>query len=221
MKSTLTASNVLADIEFELMQGSISRDEFGRSLQEVRQHQNKIRHEVFGSGLQEIDLRVALSKQFQINDMMLILLQEMSGGFDDMQQQINWVGQARRGTDQSTAARLARIAATSPTSELLRPTTELNETAQSEFLHQKMDMQPNSRPIPIINGLLRRIRTGLHSLTVFYVNKLGKKQTAANQIHVDWLQHLNALIRHQQEEIEQLTVKVAQLEQSGDNDANL
>jgi hypothetical protein len=204
MRSTLTASDVLADIEFELMQGAISRDEFGRSLQEVRQHQNKIRQDLFGDGQQAIDLRTALSKQFQINDMLLTLLQEMSGGFDDMQRQINWVGQARGGDDQSTAARLARAAEAGPTTDSLRSTADLTETAQAEFLQQKMDIQPNGRPIPILNAVLRRIRTGLHSLVVFYVNRLGERQTAVNQIHADWIQHLNAQVRHQQEEMEAL-----------------
>lgn len=215
MKSTLTASDVLADIEFEIMQGSISRDEFGRSLQQVRQHQNKIRQELFDSGQPEIDLRAALSKQFQINDMLLTLLQEMSGGFEDMQRQVNWAGQARRGHDQSTAAQLARVQ-TSPTTAELRPTKKLNETAQPEFLYQKIDIQSNGRPIPILNGLIRRVRTGLHSLVIFYVNKLGKKQTVVNQIHADWIQHLNALVRHQQEEIERLTGLIAQLQSPED-----
>jgi hypothetical protein len=212
MKSTLTASDVLADIEFELMQGAISRDEFGRSLQAVRQHQNKIRQEVFDDGQQAIDLQAALANQFQINDMLLTLLQEMSGGFESMQRQIDWVGQARGGTDQSTAARLARAMASPPQTAELRPTQPLHETSRPEFLHQQMDIQPNGRPIPILNGLIRRLRTGLHNLVLFYVNKLGKQQTAVNQLQADWLQHLNALVRHQQEEIQQLTAKIAQLE---------
>ncbi len=219
MKSTLTASDVLADIEFELMQGAISRDAFGRSLQEVRQHQNKIRQEVFDNDQPEIDLRAALSKQFQINDMLLTLLQEMSGGFEDMQRKIDWAGQARRGNDQSTAARLARAQTNSPKAEELRSTEALNETAQQEFLHQKMDVQPNGRPIPILNGLIRRIRTSLHSLVIFYVNKLGTEQTTINYIHADWIQHLSALVRHQQEEIEQLTHQLAQLQDSKTPDA--
>lgn len=211
MKSTLTASDVLADIEFELMQGAISRDEFGRSLQAVRQHQNKIRQELFGDQ-QEVDLKEALSRQFQINDMLLTLLQEMSGGFVEMQQQISWVGQARGGTDQSTAARLARAMASHAQPDELRSTLPLVEAARQEFLHQKMDMQPNGRPIPILNGIIRRLRTGLHNLVLFYVNKLGKEQTAVNQLHADWIQHLNALVRHQQEEIQQLTRQVAELQ---------
>ena len=211
MKSTLTASDVLADIEFELMQGAISRDAFGRGLQEVRQRQNKIRQELFDSGQQEIDLRAALAKQFQINDMLLTLLQEMSGGFEEMQQQINWVGQARRGDDQSTAARLARAQSGTPGGEM-RPTKELSETAQPDFLQQQMDIQPNGRPIPILNGLIRRLRTGLHSLAIFYVNKLGERQTAVNQIQADWIQYLNAQVRHQQEELEQLMQQVTALQ---------
>ncbi|MCB9006624.1 MAG: hypothetical protein H6656_04495 [Ardenticatenaceae bacterium] len=211
MKSTLTASDVLADIEFELMQGAISRDAFGRGLQEVRQRQNKIRQELFDSGQQEIDLRAALAKQFQINDMLLTLLQEMSGGFEEMQQQINWVGQARRGDDQSTAARLARAQSGTPGGEM-RPTKELSETAQPDFLQQQMDIQPNGRPIPILNGLIRRLRSGLHSLAIFYVNKLGERQTAVNQIQADWIQYLNAQVRHQQEELEQLMQQVTALQ---------
>ena len=211
MKSTLTASDVLADIEFELMQGAISRDAFGRGLQEVRQRQNKIRQELFDSGQQEIELRAALAKQFQINDMLLTLLQEMSGGFEEMQQQINWVGQARRGDDQSTAARLARAQSGTPGGEM-RPTKELSETAQPDFLQQQMDIQPNGRPIPILNGLIRRLRTGLHSLAIFYVNKLGERQTAVNQIQADWIQYLNAQVRHQQEELEQLMQQVTALQ---------
>ena len=202
---------MLADIEFELMQGAISRDAFGRGLQEVRQRQNKIRQELFDSGQQEIDLRAALAKQFQINDMLLTLLQEMSGGFEEMQQQINWVGQARRGDDQSTAARLARAQSGTPGGEM-RPTKELSETAQPDFLQQQMDIQPNGRPIPILNGLIRRLRIGLHSLAIFYVNKLGERQTAVNQIQADWIQYLNAQVRHQQEELEQLMQQVTALQ---------
>ena len=211
MKSTLTASDVLADIEFELMQGAISRDAFGRGLQEVRQRQNKIRQELFDSGQQEIELRAALAKQFQINDMLMTLLHEMSGGFEEMQQQINWVGQARRGDDQSTAARLARAQSGTPGGEM-RPTKELSETAQPDFFFYQMDIQPNGRPIPILNGLIRRLRTGLHSLAIFYVNKLGERQTAVNQIQADWIQYLNAQVRHQQEELEQLMQQVTALQ---------
>ncbi len=211
MKSTLTASDVLADIEFELMQGAISRDEFGRSLQMVRQHQNKVRQEMFGSQ-QEMDLQAALSKQFQINDMLLTLLQEISNGFTEMQQQIDWVGTARGGTDQSAAARLARAMSSKTQPDELRSTKPLDKTSDPEYLYQRIDMQLNGRPIPVLNGFLRRIRTGLHSLVVFYVNKLGKQQTAVNELHADWLQHLNALVRHQQEEIQRLTAKLAQLE---------
>ncbi|HID53742.1 MAG TPA: hypothetical protein EYP41_17120 [Anaerolineae bacterium] len=212
MKSTLTASDILADIEFELMQGAISRNELGQSIQKVRQHQNKIRGQVFETELDEAHLREALSSQFQMNDMLLTILQEMAGSLEDMQRKVDWVGRARRGAE-------GRRAPVSPSTNfssddmLLRPTDDLKATMQLNAIYQRMDIQPNGRPIPVFNGLIRKIRVGLHSLVLFYVNRLAKGQAAANYTQADWILYLNALVRHQQEEIELLQAQINHLEE--------
>lgn len=214
MKSTLTASDILADIEFELMQGAISRDDLGQSIQTVRQHQNKIRSQVFDADLDEAHLREALSSQFQLNDMLLTILQEIAGSLEDMQRKVDWVGQARRGTEGRSAGGTPTAAAL-PDDTLLRPTDDLQETMQLDAIYQRMDIQPNGRSIPILGGFMHKIKVELHNLILFYVNRLAKKQATVNYIQADWILYLQALVRHQQEEIEILT---NQLNQSSGKD---
>ena len=43
MMRPTTPNDVLNDIEFELMQGAVSRDELGQGIQTARQYQNRVR----------------------------------------------------------------------------------------------------------------------------------------------------------------------------------
>lgn len=202
MKSTLTHEDIIADIEFELMQGSISRNAIGESIQTVRQFQNAQRQQTFDTEHSVENLYEALSRQYQLNDMLLTLLQEMAKSNQEMQQKIDWVGQARRDkTPQPRTPRNPSGQAAASGIEL-RPTDDLLATMQLDAIHQKMDLQPTRRPIPVLGGLIRKFRLGLHQVSLFYVNRLAKKQTAVNNTHADWLLYLHALIRHQQEEFE-------------------
>ena len=76
MSNFLTIDDVLSDIEVELIQGAVSRDDLGRGLQRVRQHHNQLRATLFGGDSAQLDLRDVASRQFQVNDMLLTLLQE-------------------------------------------------------------------------------------------------------------------------------------------------
>lgn len=212
MKSTLTAADVLADIEFELMQGSISKDDLGQGIQTVRQHQSKLRRQTFDSGQDAIDWQDALSQQFQLNDMLLTLLQEMAGGVNEVRETAVWLGQKRRGEGERPLFNDTPINAEAS----LKPTDELTQTMHLNTIHQKPEITASSRPIPLLNGLLRRLRVGLHQLVLFYVNKLAKKQAHVNHTQADWILHLNATFRHQQEEIEHLTGLIKQLQEKVD-----
>ncbi|MEM7331961.1 MAG: hypothetical protein AAF490_07710 [Chloroflexota bacterium] len=208
MKSTLTAADVLADIEFELLQGSISRDALGEGIQTVRQHQNKIRSLAFDSADGESAQQEVLSHQFQLNDMLLTLLQEMAGSLQEINQTAEWLGQQRRG-----AGERPLFSKDDNASLPLKSTDSLTQTMTLNAIHQEMEVTPTGRPIPIVNGFIRRLRLGLHNLVLFYVNKLAKDQARVNHTQADWLMHLNAINRHQQEEIEELTRIVQNLQE--------
>lgn len=215
MKTSLTASHVISDIEFELIQGAISRDELGQSIQAVKQYQNQVRSEVFQSPRQTADTREVLSRQFQINDMLITMLQEMAASLQALQLQFKQLGRARSGVPAATgpAEALPGVSAAEATEQpSWRPTDGLNNAMRLEALHQKLDIQPANVPIPFISGLIRRLRFGLHNLVLFYVNRLGKSQAMINSEYGDWILYLEALQRHQQEEIETLTAQVADLQ---------
>ena len=208
MKSTLTAADVLADIEFELLQGSISRSALGEGIQTVRQHQNKIRSLAFDSSQTDTDMQVVLSHQFQLNDMLLTLLNEMAGNLQEINQTAEWIGQKRRGEGERP------LFSTDQSANLpLKSTDALTQTMSFDAIRQEIEVTPTGRPIPVLNGLIRRVRLGLHNLSLFYVNRLAKNQARVNHTQADWLLHLNALNRHQQEEIEQLTELVKSMQE--------
>ncbi len=212
MKSTLTAADVIADIEFELLQGSISRDELGQGIQTVRQHQNKIRNLAYDVEGDEDALQNVLNHQFQLNDMLLTLLQEMAGGIQDVRKTAEWIGEQRRGEEERPL--FTNDDAPKPP---LKSTEALTKTMSADAIHQKIDITANGRPIPFVNGFIRRLRVALHNLSLFYVNRMGASQASINQTQADWILHLNSVNRHQQEEIEHLTSLVRSLQEKIDS----
>ncbi|HZR83356.1 MAG TPA: hypothetical protein VFD92_19840 [Candidatus Binatia bacterium] len=71
-----TIRDVFGEIEFELAQGLVARPELRKALRDLRAFHERARADVFGrgDGGGDVDLRDALSRQFQINDMILALL---------------------------------------------------------------------------------------------------------------------------------------------------
>jgi hypothetical protein len=88
--------------------------------------------------------------------------------------------------------------------------TEIEEVMRPEALHIELDVR--STRMPIIGGLLKRLRIALHSLTLFYTNRLASKQEEVNRIYGDWILHLSQLLQYQQEQIESLRNQVIELQ---------
>lgn len=89
MKRSLTADDVIREIEFELIQGAISKDELGQGIQTVKKFQNQIRAEFFNASSQSTDQRDYASRQFQINDMLTTLLQEMAATIQSLRLELH------------------------------------------------------------------------------------------------------------------------------------
>ena len=79
--------NVLAEVDFELAQGIVARPELRRAIRDIRRLHEKNRHAVFGPGAgagdeasangpSPAELRSALRRQFQVDDMILAVLGE-------------------------------------------------------------------------------------------------------------------------------------------------
>ncbi len=77
MTKQLDAQDIVDDVEFELAHSSLGDDDLSQSIESIRQYQNSVRASVFGDA-HNLDMREIARKQFQLNDMLLAALHQMS-----------------------------------------------------------------------------------------------------------------------------------------------
>lgn len=225
MKDLLTADDVLSDIEFELVQGAVSQDDLGQSIQVVRQYQNKVRGEVLQALRRAGGSRKVVTLLFQINEMLITLSQETAAAVQSLRVDLRKV--ARMSQVASPAATTASISATGEDVDASvetdvaalnrmaedldwQPPAEVVGAMRAKALLIEMELQPAD--IPIIGGLVQRLRIALHNLALFYVRRLARRQTEINQTYSDWILRLIPMCRYQQEQIDLLGARVASLE---------
>jgi hypothetical protein len=223
MKHAVTADDILHSIEFELAQGAISRTDLGDGLNSVRQFQNKARTATFESDKVFADTRALITQQYQINDMHLTLLQELTAAVQAVQLDVRRVSQLPPrpapaiSTTTSTASSATTAQPTVPPQiewfmddvSPLWPNAPIENAMRPDTLKLKIDVRPSATPL--MGGLLRRVRAAFHNLTLFYLQQIGQKQTSVNQIYGERLLQLTDLVQQQQQQIEALHAQVAAL----------
>ena len=224
MKHSVTIDDILHSIEFELAQSAVSRTDLGAGLDAVRQFQNKARAETLQSGRALGDTRALVNQQYQIHDMHLTLLQEMAATVQALQLDVRRLGQlplrsptAANGKPGATSAQAASVSPATPPllldasaeDGLAWPTEAIDNAMRPDALKIKRNVRLSTTPI--LGALIRRVRTALHDLTLFYLNQLAQKQTVINQVYGDRLLQLSQLISEQQEQIDALHAQVAAL----------
>ena len=214
MSASYTAKDVLEDIEFELAQGAITRDDLGQSIHAVKKYQSNERAELFAPGKKEPALREALARQFQLNDMLLMLLQEVAGSVYDFRLQLRRTAQLRT-REPAVEDEEAEFTSSLSADQWRDPAGLRNAAATS--LEPPLDVRPVA--LPVAGGLLQRVRYALHNLTLFYVHKLGREQRAVNNTFADWLLYQEALHRHQVAENDRLRRRILELEKRLSNTA--
>ncbi|MCB8944623.1 MAG: hypothetical protein H6658_12810 [Ardenticatenaceae bacterium] len=201
MKNILTAQDVLNDIEFELVQGAISKDELGRGVAQVKEYQNKLRSELFQPGQKTPDWQEVAAHQFQLNDMLLTLLQEMAAAHQER------TVQARRQAERPSPPPALPTTHSVPADDHLWRDTADIEAALSDNLEIRLDPRPTN--IPIVGALFHRLKHEIHNLVIYYLQKLAERQTAVNRTYGRWLLHFDALHRYQDQQIQ---TQLAELE---------
>jgi hypothetical protein len=232
MKSWLTAEDVLSEIEFELVQGAISRNELGRGIQAVKAYQNKVRSEVSQAARGAGEGREVVNRLFQLNDMLITLLQEMAAELRSVRLELRRVARMAQFAppvtiaagepatqeddeeDVDRAAWIDTLPAGGPGVDLYgRWATEVEEVEnamRSEALQVTLDVR--TIRIPIIGGLIKRLRLALHNLALFYAARLAKRQRAINRTYGDWVLRLIQAGQQQQEQIDVISAQVAVLQ---------
>jgi hypothetical protein len=233
MKHAMTTEDIIKSIEFELAQSAVSQTDLGASIDAVRQYQNKARAEIFGPDRLLKDTRAFVNQQYQINDMHLTLLQGMTLAIRAMELDVRRLGQAVPRPKKVSRETAASIQAPSQDATSEPPPTvrgalppggepspdedvfgwsdeTIDLAMKSNALAIKMDVRPSTTPL--IGGLIRRVRTALHNLTLFYVRQLAQKQTGINQTYGDRLLQLSRQVEDQQQQIAELTAQVMALQ---------
>lgn len=225
MKTSITLQDVLSDIEIELVQGAVSRDDLGQSLQSVRQFQHKLRSELLAERSAQPNDRELIKRQFQINDLLLSLLQETIAKVQTLQLELRKGLQLtqsakhfapfpgsqpeQNGVENSLSARDREPAVAVWAAQAVQHTAEIKAAMREDELKLTMDVRPIN--LPVVGWFFTRLRSAVHALTLFYVNRLATRQTAVNRLYGDWLLHAQQVNQTQQEQIALLNEQVAAL----------
>lgn len=228
MKRHLSAQDVLSDIEFELIQGAVSREELARSIRQVRMHHDRVRQEYFSSD-SRMDRDTLVARQFQFHDMLLTLLEEMAADGRAVKLELQKLGEMAFANAPAERAERDQRLLTDMwlTSELTPyldgwPPHEIEEAMSEKSLIPEMVVQPSR--IPLIGGLLNRIRIALHRVAIFYVGRVARRQAKTNAVYGTWIERLVSHVHEQHEKIRILDQRLQALERDvgarrGDPDA--
>jgi hypothetical protein len=222
MAKSVNVQDILEDIDFEIAQGVILQDGLGQGVEAVKQYQNNVRVDTFEKLKLTDPYREILSRQFQLNDMLITLSQEMAKTIQSMQHGLKNLNQVPiRATQEAGPAKTWRPngTATGPSdvdtwvSEIDDPplsTEEIENVMQPEAIH--VDLQMRTINIPIIGWLATRLRIFLHRPALFYTQIFSHKQAPVNRAFGDWILRLNDLIQIQNEQVGALNAYVAELD---------
>lgn len=229
MGHEMSAQGVWDDIEFELAQGLPSRDELGQSIRAVQRHQDTLRAAVFGKGGRTGDQREIIARQFQINEMLLTLLQETATALRKVQLDIerasrtppivSSAGQTvavpavSPGEGRTIEETLRNIADFSPRSpeEAPRPLSDLEQGMRTDALELQMPRHARATT-PLVGSLILRVKQAFHRLVLFHVRSLSEKQGGINRSYGEWIRYQVGLSERQGEELRGLRRRLAALE---------
>ena len=237
--------DVLAEVDFELAQGVVSRPDLRRAIREIRRLHEKNRNAVFGGAPGEeagaearVDLRGALRRQFQVDDMILAVLGEAVTAADESRKEARRLSALVReslaetsldgvvdpGPDAAPGRPAGRTASARPAHSPAIDADPLDGVEDDEpdaeediewaIRPERLQVPMDARDpgLPLVGSVFGRFRNALHSRVLIYTGHLGEKQTEVNQVLGDHLLRAVATVRRQQATIDALRLRVARLE---------
>lgn len=200
MTSSITVEQVLTDIELALLQGSIPRSDLGGSIQSIRKFANASRGELLDPDKQKPDYTALATRTFQLDDMLLALLQEMARQLAaqelELRKSVTYLSQRTPNQTPpskgdlpigSTVATPAGAVGGTPVdgigSDWSEASAELDGAMQLDALELRLAMHDEGKGA--FAGVTRPLRTAFHSLALYYVNQLADRQAAINRLYGD------------------------------------
>lgn len=217
MMHTLTAKEILDDIEFEIAQSIISVEELRDGIEAVRQFQNNVRQNTFESLKITDPYREVLSRQFQVNDMLISVLQEMALSIQSMQLEIKNLRQLPPTILQvpRTVPHALKKDEVAPNEQLdlremgfeIRSSDEIKNAMRPETI--QIDLQAPPIRWPVIGWFLTKFKIFYQRPALYYTRIFAERQAPVNRTFGDHILYLETLIRAQQQQIEDLEAQMA------------
>jgi hypothetical protein len=229
MARRLTSDDVVKEVEFELAVGAVGRDELGQAIQSVQQYHNKLRGEAFEDEKLTPKSREALNRQLQFNEIVLSILREAAEEIRVLRLEQRRIAQlpeevlARQDglaeRDGRTPTPAHANAGGVPSSRGVDPrwpdAGQVERCLTAEQL--QVALQAERTKLPLLGGLLTRLRLAGHQLALFYTQRLAERQVEVNRIYGDALLTLVARCEAQEQEISTLRAELAALQARSPN----
>lgn len=172
---SLGVQDALDYIDMELLQDAVQRDDLSQSVQNVRHFQNAAREETLDTAAKP-DYRAIANRQFQLNDMLLTLLQELSTRQRALELDLRAYGPTAAPTailDEAAAGTVQAGDTESDTAddeERMRPASEdlvrrldaIQAVMRDDALALQLEVTPNETPV--VGRLIGNMRAAVHSL---------------------------------------------------------
>ena len=213
MKRPVTIDDILNSVDFELLQGVLPQDELGQGIARLRSYQNEQRSALFGAGSTAPTLDDVADLQLRLNDAMLTLIQVLGARFDGLGEQVRRAEYLQLRLDETAPFTAASSSMRTSAGGLyqsqhimddgstphLSAAGDLESAIQASMRPDSLDQWLDVRPvnIPLIGGLLTRLRRSLHELVLFYVRRLADEQMKVNQVYGNALLTLDQAVRVQ------------------------
>lgn len=163
-------SQLYHSIQTELMLDALNAANSAQAISELIDEQRKLQSAILQSIGDQHERELLLSL-LRVNEGTLIAVQNLLFGLEKINAHLPELTQALRERRQRPMP---------ATYELIAG--ELERVAREESLQVDVVMTPSR--IPVLGGLLTRIKRAFHSLVLFYVQRLAWKQTQINRLQV-------------------------------------
>jgi len=209
MRGMPSADRIAKDIEFEILLGAIPRENFGDAILAIKAYQGKLRGEVLGN-IRDSRVKEAFSEVFQIQDMLIVLLQEMSKTMVSLQASLPKI--VNQGSPEALRPEEVTLTGWPGTGDSLLPSVEpieINKFLRPDLLRLDLEVRPSR--LPVIGKLVQFIKIALHNLVLFYVNRLGAQQARINKMCGEQILELLKIVAEQQEQINSMSAFINEL----------
>jgi len=220
MKNSLKPENIIEEIQFELAQGLIRKEELGEAIRSVRNFSNKIRKEILENYPLDGKLREIFRKQFQLIEMLIKLIEENALLTQNLKIMINNRRVVNPGLDNNIPldTPAVRKADSSTGGENLLLNQNYYLLNQEEILKViapktlKIDMPITRGRTSLTTKIMSFLKLLYHRPAFFYTLQLGEKQEKINNIFGYWLMKIYTNSQLQQDQINRLNEQWSLLE---------